>query len=221
MMNIPRRKELSLIALEGLTVGDCFGEAFFASQDPENDVHNRALPSHRWQYTDDTEMALSTVTVLHELGRISQDDLARSFARHYDPSRGYGPAMHRTLEGIRDGIPWMQLAQAAFDGQGSHGNGAAMRVPPLGAYFFDEPQLLIQQAILSAEITHSHPEGIAGAVAVAVAAARATQSRVDQIPCGPYEFIDYVAFHTPASEVRSKILRGRSFLDPAKICVFR
>ena len=58
-----------------------------------------------------------------------------------------------------------------FGGEGSFGNGAAMRVAPLGAYFADELDAVVEQASFSAEVTHSHPEGIAGAIAVAVAAA--------------------------------------------------
>jgi ADP-ribosylglycohydrolase len=65
-----------------------------------------------------------------------------------------------------------------FRGMGSFGNGAAMRVAPLGAYFADEPlETIAEQARLSAEITHAHPEGIAGAIAVAVAAAFAWRER--------------------------------------------
>ncbi|MFB9902543.1 ADP-ribosylglycohydrolase family protein [Allokutzneria oryzae] len=61
-------------------------------------------------------------------------------------------------------------AASAFDGQGSCGNGAAMRVAPLGAYFVGDPARVAREAELSAEIAHPHPEGIAGAVAVALAA---------------------------------------------------
>lgn len=42
-----------------------------------------------------------------------------------------------------------------------------MRVAPLGAFFADEPQVLVKQAEISAMVTHSHSDGISGAVAVA------------------------------------------------------
>jgi ADP-ribosylglycohydrolase len=42
------------------------------------------------------------------------------------------------LHRIRDGVPWRQAAGEVFDGTGSCGNGAAMRVAPLGAWFFDD-----------------------------------------------------------------------------------
>jgi ADP-ribosylglycohydrolase len=70
------------------------------------------------------------------------------------------------------------LTQIGFRGMGSFGNGAAMRVAPLGAFFGDQPVgVICDQARLSAEVTHAHAEGVAGAIAVAVAAALAWQQR--------------------------------------------
>jgi len=52
---------------------------------------------------------------------------------------------------------------------GSCGNGSVMRIPPLGAYMHDNSITdIIKQATLSAEPTHSHPEGVAGAIAIAL-----------------------------------------------------
>ena len=48
-----------------------------------------------------------------------------------------------------------------------------MRIPPLGAYFADDPGLAAEQAALAAAVTHTHPEGIAGAVSAAAGAAMA------------------------------------------------
>lgn len=51
------------------------------------------------------------------------------------------------------------------------GNGGAMRAAPVGAYFADDLDKVLCHARASAEVTHGHIEGIAGAMAVAVAAA--------------------------------------------------
>ncbi len=51
------------------------------------------------------------------------------------------------------------------------GNGAAMRVAPIGAYFADDLDKVLYYAQASAEVTHAHIEGIVGAMAVAVASA--------------------------------------------------
>lgn len=55
------------------------------------------------------------------------------------------------------------------------GNGGAMRVAPVGAYFADDMDAVIREAVASAEVTHANPDGQAGAVAVAVAAALAAR----------------------------------------------
>jgi ADP-ribosylglycohydrolase len=63
-------------------------------------------------------------------GQVVQDELADRFASAYaaDPYRNYGPSMHDVLKAIGDGEPWLAVTAAQFDGQGSWGNGAAMRV---------------------------------------------------------------------------------------------
>jgi hypothetical protein len=52
----------------------------------------------------------------------------------------------RALEQRRVGLqtacpPWRREAQRLFEGQGSYGNGAAMRAAPIGAYFADDRDL--------------------------------------------------------------------------------
>lgn len=121
-------------------------------------------------------MACSVFAVLRQHGHIDQGALATSFAIHHDFDRGYGPAMNRLLRLIRQGDSWRDLSRELFDGQGSWGNGAAMRVAPVGAWFADEPDEAARQAALSAEVTHAHPEAVAGAIAVAVAAALAASA---------------------------------------------
>lgn len=50
----------------------------------------------------------------------------------------------------------------------SFGNGSAMRVSPV-AWWFNDENTILQEAQKTAEITHNHPEGIKGAMAVALA----------------------------------------------------
>lgn len=147
-------------------------------------------------------MACSVFAVLDRHGRVDQDALAGSFAEHHDFDRGYGAGVNRMLRLIRqEGGDWRRLAAEAFDGRGSWGNGAAMRVAPLGAYFADDVDLAGAEAAASAEVTHAHVEGVAGAVAVAVAAALVS-SRPDLRGA---ELLDEVAERTPPGLVRDGI----------------
>jgi len=185
-------------SLEGLSVGDALGENFFGSPAL---IEARETPPGRWPFTDDTQMALSIVEVLRRHGAIDQDALAASFAAHYEPWRAYGAAMHGQLRAIRAGASWRETAPGQFGGSGSFGNGAAMRVAPVGAWFADEPARAAEQAKRSAEVTHAHPEALAGAMAVAVAAALAWQVRDTLKQTGVNTFLEGVMVHVPESRV--------------------
>ena len=127
--------------LDGLAIGDAFGDRFFFDQRPyQQDVWQipaaqRPLPHSPWLYSDDTQMALSIAQVLARVGTIDQDVLAQSFADHFERSRGYRPAMYELLPRIRAGRSWRTAALQLFSGSWSFGNGGTMRIAPLGAYF--------------------------------------------------------------------------------------
>lgn len=210
---------LVLEALEGLSVGDAFGQCFFslAPDDEERRLGSQIPPEAPWLYTDDTEMAMSVVLQLSRIGEIDQAALATSFAEHYSYDRGYGPSMHRALARIRAGESWREVSTSLQDGQGSLGNGAAMRAAPIGAFFARHEGRLVQAARLSAEVTHFHPEGIAGAIAVAAAAGVAAQARQSgQVP-GLREFLLEVVRLVPESEVRSRLKKASAMERVASI----
>lgn len=162
--------DVALLSLQGLSVGDAFGECFFSH--PYELVVRRELPPAPWRWTDDTHMALSIVEALREFGRIEQDALAQAFARRYreNPWRGYGGGAQRLLRRVSQGANWRQIAPTLF-GVGSYGNGGAMRAAPIGGFFAGDPARAAGQARLAAQVTHAHPEGQAGAMAVAAAGA--------------------------------------------------
>lgn len=209
-MPIMTPQSRALASLAGLSVGDAFGQCFFQLVNADSAVAERRLPPAPWHYTDDTEMSLSVVAVLARRGHVDQDLLAGSMAARYDYDRAYGPSMHRVLARIRGGEDWSEVAGSTFEGQGSWGNGAAMRAAPLGAFFADDLAQAGEQAALSAQVTHAHPEGVAGAVAVALAAAQACGLRGGAALPAPGDFLGSVAALLPVSEVRSRIVRAQS-----------
>lgn len=202
------RLDRALLALDGLSLGDGFGERFFGPVDVVADrLARRRLPPAPWGTTDDTEMALAIVSVLRRRGHIDRDLLAAEFARRYarDPVRGYGGTAHGILRAIFGGDDWRRVAPAVFSGMGSMGNGGAMRVAPLGAYFADDLDRVVAEARASAEPTHAHPDGQAGAIAVAVAAAVAWRTRT--CPDGQALLAEVVA-RTPDGDTRGGLQRA-------------
>jgi ADP-ribosylglycohydrolase len=201
----------ALRALDGLSTGDAFGERFFVAPEVvEQLVESRALPRAPWGYTDDTEMATAIVDVLDEQGGVDQDALAATFARRYarEPHRGYGGGAHDILGAIRDGVPWRAASGDAFGGMGSLGNGGAMRVAPVGAYFADDLDAVVEHARRSAEVTHAHHDGQAGAIAAALAAAYAWIWREDRARLRGESLFAFVLARTPRSATREMLERA-------------
>lgn len=201
------------LALDGLGLGDALGESLCsrAYAAPHRLTENQ-LPAGPWLHTDDTEMAISICAVLKAHGFIDQDALAKRFVRRFerDPDRGYGKMTRMQLREILYGAKWSDTAANAFGGQGSKGNGSAMRVAPLGGYFADDLNQCVEQARLSSLVTHTHPEAVAGAIAIAVAGAVAWQTRGDTSPDVADRIIEMVIQHTPDSQVRRGVLLART-----------
>lgn len=107
----------------------------------------------RCRFTDDSVL---TVAVAHAiLEQIDYGTALKTFGQKY-PRAGYGGAF----------IDWIFAAESRP--YNSWGNGAAMRVSPVGFAFSDEERVL-SEAQRSAEVSHNHPEGIKGAQATALA----------------------------------------------------
>jgi ADP-ribosylglycohydrolase len=107
---------------------------------------------------------------------------------------------------------WREAAGAAFDHQGSCGNGAAMRVAPLGAFYAGDPEKVAAEAVRSAQVTHLHPEGVIGAVAVALAAGQSAHARLIGTRPTPGEFISAVLDRLDDGDTSRLIRRARTLL---------
>jgi poly(ADP-ribose) glycohydrolase ARH3 len=162
-------------SLLGLAVGDALGapyeglthaDIFFQFGSPDSLVKNPS--GDTLFYTDDTEMMIGVAETLVECGRIEEERLCRAFAENYHPERGYGQGARRVIDAMRKGKDHRTLAATLLPG-GSFGNGAAMRVAPVGLLFADSLEELWEQARLSALPTHTHPLGIEGAQLLAFA----------------------------------------------------
>lgn len=214
-----KRLSRAALCLQGLSCGDAFGERFFLPDAVATSlIEQRAIPAPPWFFTDDTVMALSILETLAEHREINQDSLARSFAVRYDPGRGYGSGMHKLLAILRrQHQAWRTEASALFRGEGSYGNGSAMRVGPLGAYFADNAAKIIEQARLSSVLTHTHTEAVAGALAVALATGLACRMKESGQPIDGYGFLKQIHQHTPESYVRKGIQKAMDLPPEATV----
>jgi poly(ADP-ribose) glycohydrolase ARH3 len=162
--------------LLGSAVGDAVGELAFHFPQKES-LCSQIKQLHQLRYTDDTAMAIGIAESIIEKKGIDQEHLGNTFRDnfHREPWRGYalGPPTVFSLA-MQLGLTYSQAAQRLFNGRGSFGNGAAMRVAPVGLIFHHSPHLY-EQACETARITHAHPVGMDGAAIQALCVAQAVR----------------------------------------------
>lgn len=210
-MTHQNRLQLAKKTLRGVSIGDAFGESFFGETDKMlGHIQNRIIPKTTWEFTDDTIMSMAIFEQLEKHKTIIQDDLALAFANNHrlDNNRGYGATARRILREIESGENYQTLSQNAFDGMGSMGNGAAMRVHSIGAYFYDDFEKIKIEAQKSAEVTHTNIEAITGAIAVAVGTAITTKLKIEGKTIVPNDFINLIIKELPISDTKSKIKKS-------------
>jgi ADP-ribosylglycohydrolase len=189
----------------GTFVGDTLGEPVEGW--PHRAIYGRfglldTMVREEARYTDDTQMMIGILETLEEQGGFDPAICAGKFQENFEPSRGYGRRIFGVVERIREGIPWDQV------GTDSYGNGGAMRIAPIGCFYHRDLKALKENAILSARITHNHPEGLAGAVAQASAVGLALQHGLSQEPIKRMSFLDRIV-----TQVKDVDKRFAEYLD--------
>lgn len=166
-------------ALLGVVVGDALGAPFegHAGPVPPERVAGLLEDHVELRYTDDTAMTIALAESLLVDGDLDQDRLAARFVDSHrrQPHRGYGPGTARLLAELAAGADWRPAAASQFGGQGSFGNGAAMRVAPIALLVDGDLGRAAELAHASAVVTHTHPAAVDGAVAQAAAVALALE----------------------------------------------
>lgn len=136
----------------GAIIGDIAGSSY--EFDNTSD-YNFPMFTDEKDFTDDTICTVAVADAI--LNHIDYQASLRRWCRKYPHPKGeYGSNFSNWVM-CPDPYPY-----------NSFGNGSAMRVSPI-AWLFDNEQEVREQAKSSAAITHNHPEGIKGAVAIAVA----------------------------------------------------
>ena len=161
--------------LLGLALGDALGVPFEgAGFIPPERVLAAAENEPVLRYTDDTHMTIGAAESLIARRGFDGRDMAEKFIDNFEqePWRGYGPGPPRIFERIKAGAPWDRAAEDIYPG-GSFGNGSAMRVAPIGIFFYRDLEKVIYSARLQSLITHTHPLGVEGAILQALAVALA------------------------------------------------
>lgn len=195
-------------SLKGVSIGDAFGESFFGEESlMKTYIYQRILPETSLDFTDDSIMSIAIFKSLEKFGKINQDFLAEEFTKNYyvDINRGYGPSMHEYFRSIKSGENWKEVSYSKFAGQGSMGNGGAMRASLIGAHFYDDLNQLKINAELSCEVTHANKEAVEGTRTIALAAAFAVQENLGLMGLSQQEFIQKIQDELQDSDMKSKL----------------
>lgn len=165
--------------LLGTFVGDALGAPFEgAPAVTEAGARQRlaeSLSAPTLAYTDDTQLTLALAEHLCAHPHVDLAGLVDQFLDHFEAHRGYARGMVGVVAAWRDGTAPEAAATAVFP-EGSFGNGAAMRVAPVGLVWRADPESLQDAAQRQAGLTHAHPIGKDAAVAQARAVAHAANT---------------------------------------------
>ena len=148
----------------GSALGDAIGELAFHNPSLER-LSQKLEMVKELIYTDDTAMAVGIAESIQERGYLDPEHMGATFQKNFErePWRGYAsgpPTIFATV--TQTGMTYIEAAKSLFGGRGSFGNGAAMRVAPVGLLYYDSLDLY-EKVQLSASVTHAHPVGIDGA----------------------------------------------------------
>lgn len=174
-------------AIVGFAVGDALGmPAEFLTRNQIRRYYDKLItdylrshPGHAsdflpaGSYTDDTQMMLATAECLIECEKMDaarQADALLSWYLNTVPHRTPMRANLRACKHLSTGRAWTK------SGVFSSGCGAAVRMPPLGLFFYDSPEALTRAALEDCMITHTEPRARAASVAVAYLISRLVQA---------------------------------------------
>ncbi len=169
-------REKYLGAMVGSALGDAIGELAFRYRG-KSDLLPIIERIETLSYTDDTAMAIGLAESILQKRGIDPQHLGDTFRRNFyqEPWRGYAsgpPTIFSLVKSL--GLSYVEAARSLFGGEGSLGNGAAMRIVPVGLFFHDSENLY-EIACASAQVTHAHPVGMDGAAVQAWAIAQVVE----------------------------------------------
>ncbi len=189
----------------GTALGDALGAPFEGrARVTVPEVENLIAGRGQLRYTDDTHMSIGLAQSLVARRGLDEDHLAQTLAENHglEPWRGYGEGSARVFRLIRSGVHWREAAVQVNPG-GSYGNGGAIRVAPLGLFYFDRLRELELAAERQSAVTHANSLGKEGAVLQAAAVAYALRSDPRK-PVDISQFLGYLG-----SLARSKVYREK------------
>jgi ADP-ribosylglycohydrolase len=219
-MNIPSKS-----AFRGCLLGQCLGDALgqpiegrdgeecsrYMNENAKKWFGGESPSSMEWrgQYTDDSQLARELIKSLLDRKGFDGEDYARRIAHIFRKRKivGQGIACSDAAHNLINGIPWKESGVPAP----SAGNGTAMRAAPIGLFYYDEPEKMIEMAHWQGYITHHDTRCSAGSVAIAGAIALILRGEADDISSFVGMIADWMRRYSP--EFADLFLNLREWMD--------
>lgn len=234
----PNCMDKILSRFTGCIVGTAVGDSLGARREGSSEFVEVADLAPR--YTENTAMTIAVAESLAERGDFHYWHMAELFLKQYEqePWRRYGHTITRVFRLMRNGKLGFGMIDRELYAEGSYGNGAAMRVAPVGLLYQDDPRMLRDIAYQCAGITHSHALGLEGAALQACAVALATLAEPGNISItdflgtlrmfakpGPYQeklktIIGFIENGASREDVVAKLGNGSSCLESVPTAIY-
>jgi poly(ADP-ribose) glycohydrolase ARH3 len=222
----------------GCLIGTAIGDSLGARRAGSSEYVEVTDLSPR--YTDDTAMTIAVAESLVEYKDFHYWHMAERILKKYEqePWRRYGHTLSRVFRLMRNGKLGFGMIDRDIYPEGSYGNGAPMRVAPVGLMYFDDPRMLRDIAYNCAAITHSHELGLEGSALQACSVALAVLADPRNVKIteylgtlrmfakpGPYQerlktIIALLSEYPAKAEVVAKLGTGGSSLESVPTAIY-
>jgi poly(ADP-ribose) glycohydrolase ARH3 len=167
--------------LIGVAIGDTLGRPFEGKLREKIRSKFEFFEDFLWKnkkkfssYTDDTQLTLHLAEALIKGGGFNMEYLIKEFVKWLeDPPIGPGYGCLTSIKKLKYGISWEKAASK------SGGNGTLMRVSPIGLFYCNDLEKLLESADAQSLLTHSHPAATAGARMMARAVSYLTYQSIE------------------------------------------
>mmetsp|Transcript_8531 Transcript_8531/g.24476 ORF Transcript_8531/g.24476 Transcript_8531/m.24476 type:complete len:399 (+) Transcript_8531:285-1481(+) len=130
-------------------------------------------------YSDCAQLSLATMISLIARQTVDAEHMAQCFCDIYDEARGYGQRISELVELLKSNqVTYLESGRWNLP-EGSHGNGGAVRVAPIGfVYRYCDNETLRDAVEAALLCTHVHPTAIDSACIQAAAVALISRTRI-------------------------------------------
>lgn len=193
----------------GGAIGDAWGSAYEnqAKKDQSSLYFPFGYPQEeelKWQITDDTQLTLLTIEALLEDENLHPELLGKYFLKAYQSRqlKGLGSSTLTALQGLEAGGHWSLVGRK---GEYAAGNGAAMRMAPVGFHSFIQPSRIRELTYL----THQNEEAYIGALSVVLA----IRAVITEQWRGRENLLMIISHQLPDSRVKDRLIQLQEIDD--------